>query len=68
MSKLRNESMSQDCPDSSVSIPSSEALNQMIAEAAYYMAESRGFCGGDPQDDWLKAEAMIRGDRSSSIT
>ena len=66
MSKLRSGALSQDCPESSVTLPSPEALNQMIAEAAYYMAESRGFCDGDPQDDWLKAEAMIRGNCSSS--
>jgi hypothetical protein len=61
MSKSTNEKMSQDCPELSMSIPSPEALNQMIAEAAYFMAESRGFCGGDPQEDWMKAEAMMRG-------
>ncbi len=32
---------------------------QMIAEAAYYIAESRGFQGGDPVQDWLTAEAQI---------
>lgn len=31
----------------------------MIAEAAYYKAEQRGFCGGDPTDDWLAAESEI---------
>ncbi len=31
----------------------------MIAEAAYYLAEHRGFQGGDPQQDWLAAEAEI---------
>jgi hypothetical protein len=62
MSKFKSEAASQECPDLSVTIPSTEALNIMIAEAAYYMAESRGFCGGDPQEDWLKAEAMVRGD------
>ena len=61
MSQFRSKATSQECPDLSVTIPSTEALNQMIAEAAYYMAESRGFCGGDPQEDWLKAEAMVRG-------
>lgn len=32
---------------------------QMIAEAAYYIAESRGFQGGDPVQDWLTAEAQV---------
>lgn len=31
---------------------------KMIAEAAYYRAEARGF-QGDPMDDWLAAEAEI---------
>jgi len=30
-----------------------------IAEAAYYKAESRGFQGGDPAQDWREAEAEI---------
>ena len=32
---------------------------QMIAEAAYYIAESRGFSGGTPEGDWVKAENQI---------
>jgi hypothetical protein len=31
----------------------------MIAEAAYFLAERRGFQGGDPLQDWLEAEAAI---------
>ena len=31
----------------------------MIAEAAYYRAERRGFVGGDPAADWAAAEAEI---------
>lgn len=31
----------------------------MIAVAAYYRAEHRGFDGGDPSNDWLEAEAEI---------
>lgn len=33
----------------------------MIAEAAYYRAEQRGFSGGDEAADWLAAEAEIDG-------
>jgi Protein of unknown function (DUF2934) len=33
--------------------------NQMIATAAYYRAERRGFTGGNPVGDWLAAEAEI---------
>ena len=32
---------------------------QMISEAAYYIAEKRGFTDGDPMEDWLKAENLI---------
>jgi hypothetical protein len=31
---------------------------QMIAEAAYFRAEKRGF-GGDPVADWIEAEAEV---------
>lgn len=31
----------------------------MIAEAAYFKAEKRGFCGGNPTDDWLTAESEV---------
>lgn len=36
-----------------------EERYQMIAEAAYYHAESRSFVMGDPAQDWLEAEAEI---------
>lgn len=36
-----------------------EERQKMIAVAAYLRAESRGFVGGDPNDDWLTAEAEI---------
>jgi hypothetical protein len=36
-----------------------EVRHQMIAEAAYYLAEKRNFQDGDPVADWLKAESMI---------
>ena len=31
----------------------------LIAETAYFIAEQRGFKGGNPVDDWLQAEAKI---------
>jgi hypothetical protein len=31
----------------------------MVAEAAYFRAERRGFTGGDPIKDWLEAEAEV---------
>lgn len=39
--------------------PPATDRSQMIAEAAYYLAEQRGFDGGDPVQDWLDAEGMI---------
>lgn len=32
----------------------------MIAEAAYYIAEKRGFAPGDAGKDWSKAETQIQ--------
>jgi hypothetical protein len=34
-------------------------LHAMIAEAAYYRAERRGFAPGHELEDWLQAEAQI---------
>jgi hypothetical protein len=31
----------------------------MIELTAYYIAEKRGFAGGDPHADWLAAEAEV---------
>lgn len=36
-----------------------EQRYHMIAEAAYFRAQRRGFSGGDPAQDWLEAEAEI---------
>jgi hypothetical protein len=33
--------------------------HNMIAEAAYYLAQQRNFQNGDPIQDWLCAEAFI---------
>jgi hypothetical protein len=38
---------------------SAEVRERLIAEAAYYKAESRGFAGGDAERDWLEAESEI---------
>jgi hypothetical protein len=40
-------------------IISSEQRHVLIAEAAYFRAESRGFEGGDPVEDWLAAEREV---------
>jgi hypothetical protein len=33
--------------------------HDLIAEAAYYLAERRGFSGGSEAEDWLEAEKQI---------
>ena len=38
---------------------SSGQRRQMIAEAAYFRAERRGFNGGDPITDWVEAETEV---------
>lgn len=38
---------------------SMEERYRLIAEAAYYRAEKRGFQGGDPAQDWIQAEKEI---------
>lgn len=35
------------------------ALHQMIADAAYFRAEKRGFASGHEIEDWLAAEKEI---------
>lgn len=37
-----------------------EELNRMIAAAAYYRAEQRGFAAGHELEDWLAAEAEVK--------
>ncbi len=36
-----------------------ELRHEMIATAAYFRAEQRGFCGGESLDDWLAAESEV---------
>jgi hypothetical protein len=38
---------------------SSQDRRRMIAEAAYFHAERRGFEGGTPDQDWYQAEREI---------
>ncbi len=42
-----------------VPVCSSKERHQMIATAAYFIAESREFKGGSPEQDWLEAAAKI---------
>jgi hypothetical protein len=36
-----------------------EERHRMIAETAYFLAQERGFHGGDPVTDWLEAERRV---------
>lgn len=36
-----------------------EERHRMIAETAYFLAQERGFTGGDPVADWIEAERRI---------
>lgn len=38
---------------------SPEQRHAMICEAAYYIAEQRGFDAGNDMDDWFAAESLI---------
>ena len=40
--------------------PEEPEWHRMIAEAAYYLAEKRGFPGEHSLDDWLAAEQQVR--------
>lgn len=62
MSKLRTESVQvEGVPkvEPEVSPEPGEDIYKMIAEAAYYRAEQRGFSPGDEMVDWLEAEKEI---------
>ncbi|HZP87034.1 MAG TPA: DUF2934 domain-containing protein [Burkholderiales bacterium] len=41
-------------------MPAPDERERMIAEAAYYRAEKRGFAPGHELEDWLEAEAELR--------
>ena len=45
-------------PRVTATLPTAER-QRMIAEAAYYRAQRRGFAPGNPHQDWLEAEAEI---------
>ena len=42
-----------------IQIPNTEILESMVAEAAYYRANQRGFSTGNDLGDWLEAEKEI---------
>jgi len=55
----------QPAPSASPSFSERQFLERMIAEAAYYRAERRGFAPGNDFLDWLEAEREIRSRQDS---
>jgi hypothetical protein len=53
-------------PNTILPRPTDEEIASMVAEAAYYKAEHRGFTGGDPQHDWWEAEKEIEAKLAAS--
>jgi len=45
--------------ESGMSAITPEERHRLIAEAAYFIAERRGFAAGCELDDWLRAEAEV---------
>lgn len=46
-------------PPPALTVPNAEQRREMIAIAAYYLAERRGFAPGGADEDWLRAERVI---------
>lgn len=46
-------------PKKTSTVRDTQDYQEMIAEAAYYKAEQRGFVAGLEDDDWLAAENEI---------
>jgi hypothetical protein len=47
-------------PPRSFDPPQEPEWHRAIAEAAYYLAEKRGFAGDNALEDWLAAEQQMR--------
>jgi Protein of unknown function (DUF2934) len=45
-------------PAAAVAVPA-ESLQEAVARLAYSYAEARGFVGGSPEEDWLRAEQEL---------
>lgn len=57
--RVRAELRGRGGPERPVSPAPAIAPRRLIAEAAYYRAERRGFAPGHELDDWLEAEAEL---------
>lgn len=51
--------MTDDTQDHAPMVATADERSEMIAVAAYYLAEHRGFADGSATADWLKAEQQI---------
>jgi hypothetical protein len=51
--------MSDDRHEHAPMVATAAERTEMIAVAAYYLAEHRGFTAGSATDDWLQAEEQI---------
>ncbi len=60
-SKSTSKSASPPSIQSVTSAPDAATLQHMIATAAYFMAEQRGFMPGHEVEDWLLAEQLVLG-------
>jgi hypothetical protein len=52
--------ISSDPPQRTFDPPQEAEWHRMIAEAAYYLAQKRGFRGEHSLEDWLAAEREVR--------
>lgn len=55
----RKPSLKKQSQETTAIVISEFDRQKMIAEAAYYRAEQRGFAAGDPLEDWLAAETEV---------
>jgi len=46
-------------PAAAVVVPAG-SFQEAVARLAYSLAEARGFVGGSPEEDWLRAEQELR--------
>ena len=55
----RTEPADSEQPDPASESVADPARQRMVAEAAYYRAQKRGFAPGAEAEDWLQAEAEV---------
>ena len=58
VAKLGSRTEPTNLPEHGTSIDT-EHRQRLIAEEAYLIAERRGFQGGDPAEDWARAEEQV---------